>query len=184
MKRILIVKLGAIGDVIMALPLAQQLLSDPNVQLDWLVGQVSEPILRCVDLPRFTIKVADERALFRGSLIERVKAIFCVWKQLGLGAYDEIFLMNGDKRYGLLPLFCLGKRRWFRRAAHFRGTVPGRHHSAEYVRMATEIDDSRMSPPTYPELKLPELDPAVDAWIRGFGKPFIAISPLEQKCHA
>lgn len=176
MNRILIVRLGAIGDVIMASPMLEHLWRlHPDCRVDWLVGNISAPILECIADPRLTIVRADERKIFRGSTLERIGAILSVWRRLGLARYDRVLILNSDPRYAILPLLCRGSRHWFR-AGDSRGVIPGRHHSVEYLRMVTDLDDSSSPWPVYPPVRLPALPDEVEVAIKS-DTPVVAISP-------
>lgn len=180
MKRLLIIRLGALGDVIMAAPMLHALWErHPECRVDWLVGKVAAPILETIADPRLRLVRADERDLFRGSPLQRLRAILGAWTGLGLHRYDRILILNADPRYGILPLWCRGPRSWFRPGKE-RGAVPGRHHSAEYVRMLTGIDDSAMATPAYPPLQLPPLAPVISKSLEG-SRRVVAISPAGAK---
>lgn len=182
MKRTLIVKLGAIGDVVMALPMLEAIWkADPAEQVDWVVGQVSAPILQSVASTKLRILAVDERSIFRGTLTHRVKAIFHAWRLLGFRRYDRILLMNADRRYGIIPIWCRGRRIWFRRGEKFRSAVPGRHHSVEYVRMVSGKDDSTLEVPEYPEIALPTVGKGLDESLQGLSGKKIAICPAGAK---
>jgi heptosyltransferase II len=181
-KRTLVVKLGAIGDVIMALPMLQAIWkNNPSEQVDWVVGSISSPILESVISDRLRIVEVDERAIFRGSIIARMKAMFAAWKSIGFGKYDRILIVNGDWRYGIIPLWCRGTRIWFRKGNGIRGAVPGRHHSVEYARLAIGIDDSSMWKPEYPPIFFKTLDTLMEKRLKQLGPRVVAVSPAGAK---
>lgn len=181
MKRIAILKLGAIGDVVMALPLLEALRRrHPDCQVDWLVGTVAAPVLRAVDDPLLRVIEVQERPIYKGSAPVKLRAILALWRSLGITTYDRVLIGNADPRYGLLVLPWRGPRRWFRPSGKERGVVPGRHHSAEYVRLLLGDDDSRLEPPVFPALRIPsppsEIASALEALARD-GAALVAISP-------
>lgn len=177
-KRIAFLKLGAIGDVVMALPILAALRErHPDCVVDWIVGTVAAPVLRAVDDPLLNIVEIDERPLYRGSVATRLGAILGLWKRLGTRRYDLVLIGNSDPRYGLMVLPCRGPRRWFRESPTHRAAVPGRHHSAEYVRMLSGVDDSELPWPTYPPLSLPEPPPGIADVLAALRGPLVAISP-------
>ena len=68
MKRVLIVKLGAIGDVVMAIP-AVHALHLQGHQVEWIVGSAAAAVLDCYSICR--VIRADERAIVQGTVSER-----------------------------------------------------------------------------------------------------------------
>lgn len=182
MSRILVVKLGAIGDVIMALPTLQAIWSsDPDCQVDWVIGQVAAPVLKCVKDSRLRILQIDERLLFRGNFLRRLRVISGLWRRIGLMRYDRILIMNSDLRYGVLTLASFGPRRWFKRGGKSRGVVPGRHHSIEYVRMFNNVDDASIEMAHYPNMYFPDLPRELSDSLKTLGRPLVAVSPAGSK---
>src|ERR1035437_8071219 len=178
MRKTLVVKLGAIGDVVMALPILDSIWkADAEEHVEWLVGRVAAPILESITDPRFHIHRIDERALFKGSMGERLKVVLRTWWDLGLARFDRILILNSDSRYAILPLLCRGSREWFRNGGKHRAAVPGRHHSVEYVRLLSGLDDSSLLQPTYPPVHLPELPEDLARDLIRIRRPLVAISP-------
>ena len=72
MKNILIIKIGAIGDIIMALPTLSSIKQNhPNCKVTWVCGAIVEPILKCMpDLDR--IISIDEKKIFSMLEIEEI----------------------------------------------------------------------------------------------------------------
>lgn len=174
---VLVVKLGAIGDVVMALPMLDAIeKAHPDWRIDWIVGHVAAPVLECVESTSLRIIKADEKALFRGGLLERVFSLMSIWRKLGIRRYERIFILNGDWRYGAIPLWCLGKRVWLAATRGERTTIPGRHASSEYVRMTAGID-ANSAFPRYPRLALPVLPAEIEERLRGMPAGIVAISP-------
>lgn len=175
--KVLVVKLGAIGDVIMALPIVEALRSaHPGATIDWVVGPVAAPVLECLDMKDLRIIRANEHGLYRGGILQRLGSLVSLWKVIGLRSYDRIYILNADRRYGAIPLWSLGKRVWLDEQASGRSTIPGRHASSEYVRMATGID-ARSSLPSFPSLKLPGLPDGIGEQVRRMSPGLVALSP-------
>ncbi len=132
MKRILIVKLGAIGDVVMAIPAVHALHAE-GFEIDWICNPAAASVLQCYSICR--VITADERAIIQGTLPERMHALRAVWVQLA-SHYDLVFTLYYDRRYRLLSLPVRGGR-------HVRlvpgdralGLHPGRHHTDEFARI-------------------------------------------------
>ena len=133
MKRALLVKLGAIGDVVMAIPAAKQL-HELGFAVDWVANAAAASVLACYDFPR--VIVADERAILSGGLAARARALGDVWKQLGTAHYHLAATLYYDRRYRLLSLPV-------RSDVHLRlhksdralELHPGRHHTDEFARI-------------------------------------------------
>lgn len=182
MTRILILKLGAIGDVVMALPMLKAIRhAHPEAEIDWIVGTVAAPILRSVKDSKLHLIEVEERPLYRGALKDKLRTILGLWRRLGRTSYDRILICNGDRRYGLLILPCRGPRSWFKDSPGFRGVIPGRHHSAEYVRLFAGQDDSSIGQPGYPDLELPDLSQDIRNRLGELPHPIVAISPAGAK---
>lgn len=133
MKRALIVKLGAIGDVVMAIPAAHRLHA-LGYGVDWIAGAQAASFLRCYSFVR--VIEADENTIFRGTLLRRVQAIRAVWQQFPPGGYDLVATLYYDRRYRLfsLPLF-RGRHVRLRRDDRTFQLLPGRHHTDEFARI-------------------------------------------------
>jgi len=156
--RILILKLAAIGDVIMALPMvtaAKAMAAD--VHITWICGETVAPLLKRVPAINRLI-VVDERTLFRGGAAARAAAVFAVWRQLGLSHFDLVAMGNADRRYSLLLKSTRGDVfRSFRREGRPH-PLPGRQHSDEYVRLITGVDGPSAPRFDLPAFRLPDLE--------------------------
>ena len=132
MKRALIVKLGAIGDVVMAIP-AVQALSSLGFQVDWIAGFAAATVLECYSICR--IVRADERAIVQGTFRERVTALRAVWSQLA-NRYDFVVTLYYDRRYRLLSLPVRGGKHIRLIPGHRVFSLhAGRHHTDEFARI-------------------------------------------------
>lgn len=133
MKRALLVKLGAIGDVLMAVPAAHRL-HVLGYSIDWVAGAQAASVLRCYPFVR-VIK-ADEGAILSGTLLQRVQAVRSVWKQLSHGGYDLVATLYYNRRYRLFSLPLLsGRHIRLRRDTRDFQLLPGRHHTDEFARI-------------------------------------------------
>lgn len=168
-KRVLFVKLGAIGDVIMALPLSRYL-ARQGVEVTWVCGQSLEPLVRTFS-DAHKIETVNDRKLFAGSLADKL-TVFAqtFFRFLGRG-YDEILIGHADPRYRLLfrgvrgPVFSFGR--------HLGGNrIPTgtRHHSYEYLKLGSR-QDSGQAPD--PKLYMPK---PLKTW-KGKGTKVIAMAP-------
>src|SRR5665213_329232 len=102
MARVLIVKFGAIGDVIMALPAVRALYERQggDGRIDWVCGPAVAPLLACY--PWIRTIVADDRAILKGSAAERLTALLELWKSVGLAKYELCVTLYYDARYRIV----------------------------------------------------------------------------------
>ena len=84
-KRALIAKLGAIGDVVMAVPAAHAL-HQAGYAVEWVCGQQVAPVLRLY--PWIETIVVDERALLQGGMAARMRAVVGLWKRIAGRRYS------------------------------------------------------------------------------------------------
>jgi heptosyltransferase-2 len=150
--KVLFVKLGAIGDALMArgLPLAVRR-SHPDARFTWMAGQGLAPLLACfggVD----EVLTVDDPALLTGSAPAKARALAGAWAALRLRSFDRVLIGHGDPRYRLLALAARGPRTSFQSGAWPR---PGRWHGDEYVRLFTLEDGPAGSRAALPPLKAP-----------------------------
>jgi heptosyltransferase-2 len=155
-SRVLILKFGAIGDVVMAIPAAHALYQR-GAEIDWVCGAVVAPLLACY--PWIRTIVVDDRAILKGSTGERIAALAKLWRLIGGKKYDLCATLYYDRRYRLLALPVRAKRKLMLsttdRAAKL---LPGRHHTDEYARILLGLEDGKRPvglAPVRPEL-LPE----------------------------
>lgn len=148
---ILFVKLGAIGDAVMALSLVPALAAaHPGAKLTWLCGRGIEPLLRL--FPQIDeLIVVDERVLFGKSKARALLELLRLQTRLFGRRFDLVLHGNVDWRYRLLTASVRAgeTRGWSRRRAR-PWPVPGRYHGDEYARLVLpESPDNRhwMPPP-------------------------------------
>jgi len=106
MKRILFIKLGAIGDVIQAAAAVDQLkLANLGVQVDWVVGQSIAVLLEKMAVADKVISVPDQR-LLAGSIFQRMRALLACWMNIAKKSqrYDEVYIAHTNWQYDLLVL--------------------------------------------------------------------------------
>ncbi len=136
--RLLLIKFGAIGDVVMAIPAAAARHAD-GYQVDWVCTEAVAPVLRLY--PWIHVIEVNELKLLRGSVRERMAAVRGLWRTLGrrvkeAGGYDLIATLYYDRRYGLLSLpFRAQRKVSLSRTDRKFMLLPGRHHTDEYDRI-------------------------------------------------
>lgn len=152
-KSFLIIKLGAIGDVIMSLPMLSILKSEfPDCRITWVVGKSAGDLL--TNVPEIDELITlDDSKLLNGNKLTTVGVILGLWRQLIGRHFDRVIIGHANIKYRLLALPVRANQ-----VVSF-GTSPDghkipaktRHHSTEYLRLATGINGSKMaSPQHYP----------------------------------
>ena len=155
-SKVLIVKVGAIGDVVMAIPaaLAAHEASD-DVQVTWLCGTAVEPLLRFAGVADELV-VVDERQLWSANRLARIRAVISVWRRLAGRRFDLVAIGHPDSRYRLLTLLTRARttRSWDRRG---RRPWPlwGRYHGDENVRLVLGGDEATLLRRPYPAIRFP-----------------------------
>lgn len=133
MKTYLIIKLGALGDVVMATSILSAIKADnPDAVITWVTGTASRQLLELTGLVDEII-VADEGIILNGSFLQKVKAVGAIFLKLLGRKFDCCLVPYRDWRYHLLHLGARCKA-----VVSFRGEhklIPGRYHSSEYLRL-------------------------------------------------
>lgn len=157
-KRYLIVKIAAIGDVIMALPMVEEIRKlDKDAEITWICGKGVFPLLE--KFPIDHIVAIDDRKLLTGTKLQKISVVFSVWKKIAGKTYDVVALGHAARRYKILTLFT--RKVIFRSFSHVMGEiwpVPGRHHTDEYVRL---INPNIIFPIKSAEFPLLQLKPRI-----------------------
>jgi heptosyltransferase-2 len=157
--RFLIIKLAAIGDVIMGTAMIRALRDrHAACHITWLVGGAAHGLTALIPgIDRLIL--VDDRAVFAGTKPEKIRAVLATWRHLAGQRFDGIFIAHTDPRYQILALPALGPKHAITAgygATGQRGRlIPGRHHSVEYARLVTGTDGPAMDAGA-----LPALDPA------------------------
>lgn len=132
-KRALIVRMGAIGDVVMTIP-AARLLFDEGFDIHWLCGQVVKPLLACY--PWINLIDVDDKTILKGRPLQRLRDIVSLWRRLAFTRWDLCATLYFDRRYRLLTLPVRAKR-WVALSSRSRDTnlVAGRSYADEFARL-------------------------------------------------
>ena len=177
-RTVLIVKLAAIGDVAMALPMVTALrAADASTRIVWMCGKEVAPLIACVEGIDQSI-VVDEAAILTGSRIAKTGAVAAAWTRLAGQAFDTIYVAHSDARYLMLVKAArTGSLRFLGETSRRPALVPGRAHGDEYLRLVSDLDDhraTRFAPPPI-SASLPDtLSARIDAL---GGQPLIALAP-------
>ncbi len=177
-RSVLIVKLAAIGDVAMALPMVTALRNDDaEVRITWLCGTIAAPLVRCVDGLEDVIAV-DETAVLAGNRARKAQAVMAAWSALRGRRFDLVLTAHTDARYRLLGARARAtERRWLGERGARSRLVAGRYYGDEYVRLVTEVDNGTAQRFAPPALRV-ELDRDVGARLAGLdSRPLVALAP-------
>lgn len=171
-RRALIVKLGAIGDVVMVIPVAHAL-HRAGYAVDWICSGLVAPVLRLY--PWVNAIPVDEQALFGAGVVSRLKTIAGLWRRLAGRSYDVCATLYYDRRYRVLTAMVRAKRRvMLSRSDRRYSLLAGRHHTDEYARILLGRPDDeaphQLSP--VPAVGLPSAQPAKDS-----DRPRVVIVP-------
>ena len=140
-ERILIIRLAAIGDVVMASSLARRLRdAKPDAHITWLCGQTAAPLVECFADVDDVISI-DDRRLLAGGTFDRAREVLGVRYQLRVKGFDTSYLLHPDPRYRILTssLGCtvIAQRRTRRRPMN---PIPGRYLGDEAARLMDGLD--------------------------------------------
>ena len=146
-QKILIVKLSAIGDVVMALPMieAAQKKYGEDVEITWVCGKTASPIIRTF-FENVKVVEIDEKKLLKGSLLEKISEVIKIWLKIAFKKFVLVATAHSDIRYRLLtlPVIAKTKRHWGITNGR-KHPVSGRYHGIEAVWLITGDDDSKMT---------------------------------------
>lgn len=137
--RILILKLAALGDVVMASTMVERVRTRwPDAHLVWVTGQGAVPLVR-----RFAgvdeVRGVDDQALLAGRGLARAGAAFGALRTIGRGPYDLAVVAHTDPRYERLLLGARVRERRVFRPATADGLPPRDVWAgAEYARLVDE----------------------------------------------
>jgi heptosyltransferase-2 len=135
--RYLIVKLAAIGDVVMASTIVSAIRArDPDAHVTWLCGERVVELVRMFQGVDVVLSV-DERSVLRGGAAARTVALARLWRTMAGRRFDLTLLAHADARYRalLLPVSTGRLRALEPRATARPLPVPGRYFGDEYARM-------------------------------------------------
>jgi heptosyltransferase II len=174
--RVLIVKLHAIGDVTMCLPMVTALRKrDPSVQISWLCGKPLAPLIGLME--DIDVIPVDDAKLLNGSIFEKCIELSKLWRKLFGRYFDLIICGYLDSRARLLTLTAISKER--RSCARQKGgwwAVAGRYQGDEYLRLVTKLDGPEMEPAELPTFRIP-LSDRIRGLLGDTRKPLIAVAP-------
>ena len=171
--RILIIKIGAIGDVIMALPLLEEIKKKmPAASIHWLVGKKSASFLSKIQ-GIDKVHIIEDAKLLSGSFFSKIAEVFKAWRQLGLKRYDGIYILHKDPRYRYLTLTTFGKKSGLFKE---RSLILGRYHADEYVRAFHGLDNNTSYCLNFPSLSSSK-SKMLSRALESLGQRFVVLAP-------
>ena len=177
-RSVLIVKLAAIGDVAMALPMITALRSEnAQTRITWLCGMIAAPLLRCVDGIEDVIAV-NETSVLAGNRARKAQAVMAAWSALRGKRFDLVLTAHTDSRYRLFGARVhANERRWLGERSARSRLVAGRYYGDEYVRLVTGVDNGTALRFEPPPLRV-ELDRGVGVRLAQLdARPMVALAP-------
>jgi heptosyltransferase-2 len=144
-ERILIVRLAAIGDVVMASSLARRLRdAKPDAHITWLCGETVAALVECfADVD--DVMSVDDRRLLTGGTIDRLRVVLALRSRLRPLRFDAAYLLHPDPRYRIVTSSLRGtgvviaqSRSNRRRPAN---PIPGRYLGDEAARLMDGRDN-------------------------------------------
>ena len=136
---VLIIKLSALGDVIMASSMIKALRKEhKNVYITWYCGKEVVELVKLFEGVDEIICV--DNSLLAGSFTKKVSFVFDAWEILKDRQFDLVLVAHSDARYNILTLGLKNTRR--RSFADVRAPIHGRYHGTEYARLALGYDSS------------------------------------------
>ncbi|MBA3671634.1 MAG: glycosyltransferase family 9 protein [Gemmatimonadaceae bacterium] len=133
----LIVKLGALGDVVMASTLVGSIRNrHPDAHVTWLCGSRVHELVSLFDGVDDVVAI-DELSLFAGGGGARVAAVIAIWRRLAGRRFDVTVLTQRDWRYRLLLASARSGRVVHLRPEETgtRNPIPGRYYGDEFARL-------------------------------------------------
>jgi heptosyltransferase II len=139
--KILIVKIGAVGDTVMALSMLSAIdRQELGSKITWVCGKTVASLVRVAHRADEVIEL-DDHQLLKGGKVGAFLVLSRLWLKLFGRRFDLIVTGHSDSRYQLVSLTVRSKvRRSFGEEGGRRSPIPGRYHADEYVRLITGID--------------------------------------------
>lgn len=151
-KKILIIKIGAIGDVVLALPLIHAF---ENASITWVIGKASSSIIFAIDAID-NIVVINEKKLLEGNIFSKLLEVLKIWKKLFLKRFDLVITAHRDPRYRLLSKLCFKKNHRFFDVRKDDFPLGSQFHSLEYLKLALNREVGKEEI-TLPRIQLPSI---------------------------
>jgi lipopolysaccharide heptosyltransferase II len=133
-ERILIVRLAALGDIVMTSVLLSRIrVERPDAEVTWLCAASMRPLVELFDGVHHIV-VVDEQKLFHGNSVDKMREVTRVWGQLGKTKFDQVLIAHADRRYRALVPTIDGVRMLDREIGQMN-PISGRYLGDEYARL-------------------------------------------------
>ena len=146
-------RLGAIGDVIMTVPVARELY-DQGFEIHWICGRTVQPLLECY--PWITLIPVNDKEILIGNAWQRARNIIGLWSKLFFRKYDLCGILYYDKRYSILTLPVRAARKIaLSKGARQTALLAGRSYTDEFARILFRNEhgyDDRSLQPLRPDI--------------------------------
>lgn len=176
LSSVLIVKIGAIGDVVMSLPLLRHIREHhPQAHITWICGSQVAPLIEATHLVDELIPL-DEKRLLKGTHSQQISVLLSIWMRLFFRSFDLILTLHADPRYRWIAKTCRTKEhRFYDRKNSRLFPVSGRYHAEEAIRLFTQEEGARPYTARFPKMHLPAS--LKDRIVPGQKGPFIVLAP-------
>lgn len=172
-EKILVIKISAVGDVVMALPLLNKLKSEhPQALIHWVCGNKVEKLIRATQLVD-KITTVDEEKLLKGPRIQKILQVLKVWWHLGLRYYDRCLVLHSDKRYQLFVILTRFKRDILSKR---KFPISGRYQAIEMLRLYEGEKPCQKLDFTFPMLRYTPSFQA-DQFVKQINPSFVLFAP-------
>lgn len=143
MKKYLIIKIAAIGDVIMAMPMINMIREyDSEAEITWICGMSVASLLQ--QLPIDHLITVDEKKLLGGNKIEKASVVLKIWKEIAFRRYDVLAMGHAATQYKILTIWTrAASKRSFSHEIGKMWPIPSRHHTDEYVRLILDSSNRK-----------------------------------------
>ena len=171
--KFLIIKISAIGDVVMALGMSTYIREKyPEATITWVCGEIVAPLLRATNAADQLITVNEQR-IFKGNIIVKITELLKIWRKIFFRKFDMSCVGYADFRYRFLALPAIAKTK--RNFRHYPNPfpIPGRYHANEYLRLVTGNSNIAAK---LPKLTL-ELPASLLALLPQNSQPIVALVP-------
>lgn len=149
-KKFLIIKVGAIGDAVMALPMLKTLREKhPKAHITWMGGKVIQELIEHFKYIDIYISL-DEKELYHPSPFKKIKCLLSVWKKNVCRKYDTVFILHNDTRYRVLSWFCCKKQ--IKLCTHGKYLKLDQYHAFGYRKLVSEETYPVTNPIVYPKI--------------------------------
>lgn len=147
--KILVVKIGAIGDVLMARSIPQ--IAPAGSEITWLCGQSVAPLVRLFPNVGEVLAI-DDRRFLGGGLSGRVSGVLAANAKLLGRRFDLVVTGHSDPRYAWLSRAAFARKH---RSFAADRLVRGRFHGHEYARLLHGNEGAQAPAFRYQKLKGP-----------------------------